>query len=147
MRKALKLGLAVFVMAFATILLGCSDGIGGGGGSSSELVTKYSYNLTSNENYYYVSEFHAYYQGNYVYIVHDCIFHYFLKTNSRYNNKTGAELCDIVKNRNVSPNSKINSVVEGEKQYKINHTQSDGTIKQITMNIPDGTAYESWVYK
>ena len=74
-------------------------------------------------------------------------FHYFLKTSSRYNNKTGTELCNIAKNRSIVPNSKTKDIVEGNKQVTINQTQSDGSTKVITMNIPDGTAYETWIYK
>lgn len=146
LKIARKAGVFALMMMLIFSLTNCSDG-GTAGSTSSELVTRYSYNLTRLEDYYYASEFHAYYQGNYVYTVHDCIFHYFLKTSSRYNNKTGTELCNIAKNRSIVPNSKTKDIVEGNKQVTINQTQSDGSTKVITMNIPDGTAYETWIYK
>lgn len=136
------------ILASAVMLLaGCSDGDSGGGGSSETLVTRYSYNLTSNENYYYVREYHAYYKGNYVYSVHDYIVHFFLKTSSSYKDKTGSELCSIAANRSYTPKSKTTYVVEGDKTHTINVSQSDDSTIQVTMNIADGTPYESWVYR
>lgn len=145
MRNFSKIILVSLLLALSLAFASCSDG--DGGGDSRTLVTRYSYNLTANETYYYVREYNAYYEGNYVYDVHDYIVHYFLKTNSKYKDKTGNELCEIVKNRSATPNSKTPYVVEGDKTHTINVSQSDGTTKVITMNISDGTSYESWIYK
>ncbi|MDD5789175.1 MAG: hypothetical protein PUE30_01405 [Spirochaetia bacterium] len=65
-------------------------------------------------------EYKAYYEGNYVYDVHDFIVHRFLKTSSKYKNKSGSELCEIVKNRRATPNSKKLYIVEGDKTSTIN---------------------------
>ena len=35
----------------------------------------------------------------------------------------------------------------GGKTNTINSSQSDETIKVVTMKISDGTMYESWIYK
>ena len=140
-----KIILTPLIVTLSLIFASCSDG--GDGGDSRTLVTRYGYNLTANENYYRVMEYRAYYEGNYVYDVHDYIVHWFLKTSSKYKNKSGSELCEIVKNRSATPNSKNQSVVEGDKTHTINSSQSDGTIKVVTMKISDGTMYESWVYK
>ena len=39
------------------------------------------------------------------------------------------------------------NLVEGNKTSTINVSQKDGTTIQVTMYYPDGTPYESWVYK
>lgn len=138
-------GLLLLLLVFAFLLAGCSDG--NGGGNSSELVTKFSYNLTSNANYYIVREYKAEYNGNYSYTVHEMILHEFRNTLYSFQNKTGSELCEIARARSYTPASKTRYVVEGDKTQFINATLSDGTTQKITMSIPDGTAYETWIYK
>ena len=147
MKNAMRVAWLLISMMLAIVSAGCSDGSSGGGSGERELLTRYSYNMTSNETYYYVREYHAYYDGNYVYTVHNYIVHFFLKTSSSYKNKTGSELCEIAQSKSITPNSKTTHVVEGDKTHTINVMQSDGTTKQVTMNISDGTSYESWVYK
>lgn len=137
-------GLLLLLLVFAFLLAGCSDG--SGGGKTPELVTKFSYNLTSNANYYIVREYRAYYNGNYSYTVHEMILHEFLKTAYSFRDKTGSELCEIARSRSYTPVSKTKYVFEGDKTQTINATLSDGTTQKITMSIPDGTAYETWIY-
>ncbi len=143
MRKALKLGLAVFVMAFTTILLGCSDGSGGGGGSSKRTVSKYGYKLNYNTSYHRVIKYIAIDNEDDTYSVSNCSIHYFSISNSNYKNRSGGELCDMIKTNAITPSSSQDYTLEKDATTT---TTYPSTGKVETFYLPKGLNYTIYYY-
>ena len=90
-KKYLLLALTVLAVS---MFISCSDD---SGDSEESLVTKYMYNLTSNENYYIVDVFFCIDNGNSVFDVRYSNRHFFKNTSENFKDKTGLELIALVK--------------------------------------------------
>ncbi|WP_407426063.1 hypothetical protein [Treponema sp.] len=124
-----------------TVFSACSDG--GGGSGSSETVTKYSYNLTSYENYYRVNVFYCIETESNSYYVKSYEIHLFSKTNSNYKNKAGNELCDMVRTKAVTASSSENKT---QASATTTSATNSSTGVKTTYNIPAGLEYTVYYY-
>lgn len=128
----------VILGIFSLFMLGaCSDG-SSEGGSSRTLVTRYSYNLTSNDTYYRVNEFHCYDNGDNTFDVTSATIHYFSKTNEAYKTRTGQEFIDMVKTNSVSPSSTLEQTTTKATTSTATNSSTNVT---LTFSIPAGTLY------
>ena len=163
MKKVGKLIFLVVVALSFGVFVACSDGDEGSSSSSPEssevsqgdkndtetgssketLVTKYSYNLTSNNDYYIVHEFHCVDNGDKTYDVREYYRHFFRNTDEAYKGKTGDELIKLVKAKSVT----ATSTKTGTQQKAVSSTakNSSGEIT-ATYNIPEGLSFNIYYY-
>ncbi|MBR4599515.1 MAG: hypothetical protein IKO39_05645 [Treponema sp.] len=133
----------VILGIFSLFMLGaCSDG-SGEGGSSRPLVTRYTYNLTSNATYYRVNEFHCYDNEDNTYDVVSLSIHCFSKTNDSYKNRTGQELIDMVRTNSVTSSSTIEKT---STEASTSTATNSSTNITLTYNIPAGMNYTIYYY-
>lgn len=113
-------------------------------GLSSELwlykkqtVTRYGYKLNADDTYHRVSKFVAADNGDHTFEVKECGFYYFAI--SKYANRTGRELCDIVRTDAVSPSSSKEYTMGRDSNPTITNTNSPNGVD--TFHIYKGQKY------
>lgn len=131
-------------LVFALLLL-CAVFVSCSSDSSDddELVTKYAYNLTANNNYYSVYVYECVDNGNNTYNVKEYTIHAFLKTSSKYSGCTGSELCAVVRAGRATPvREEAYILKEGTTRYA-----NKGESTQLTYYLPEGLTYYVKYYK
>ncbi len=119
----------------------CSDGSGGGGGGKT-IVTRYGYRLNFNNTYHRVSKYTAYDNDDNTYEVINCELHFFAISNSNYKNRTGVELCDMVKMNAVEPSSSQEYTVSQDTYPTINTSTGEKDV----FHMKEGLTYTAYYY-
>lgn len=132
-------------MAFLSLgmFFACSDS--GDDGDGETLVTKYTYNLTSNANYYIVNEFHCVDKGDNTYDVRTANRHFFKNTSESYKDKTGQELINMVKAKSVTA-TRTSTATQSQAQPLEVKNSSTGDVL-YTLNIPAGMISTIYYYE
>ena len=138
MRKHPGLVLLAVAVCAAMLLAGCSDG-DDDSGSSASTVTRYAYRLNYNDSYHRVTKFIALDNGSNSFEVEAASLHYFAI--STYQNRTGNELCDIVRTNAVAPNSSSDSTIANDTAQNVN--TSTGT---DVFHLRKGLRYTVYYY-
>ena len=131
-------------MAFLSLgmFFACSDS--GDDGDGETLVVKYTSNLTSNDDYYIVNEFHCVDKGDNTYDVRTSNRHFFKNTSENYKNKTGQELINMVKAKSVTA---TNSKTGTQPKDVVQTATNAATSVTWTFNIPEGMTYTVYYYE
>ncbi|MBR1536363.1 MAG: hypothetical protein IJ630_05445 [Treponema sp.] len=130
-------------MAFLSLgmFFACSDSNDDGGET---LVTKYTYNLTSNADYYIVNEFHCVDRGENIYDVRTANRHFFKNTSESYKDKTGQELINMVKAKSVTVTRESTATQSEAQSLPVKSSSGDVL---YTLNIPAGMISTIYYYE
>ena len=137
-KKYLLLALTVLAVS---MFISCSDD---SGDSEESLVTKYMYNLTSNENYYIVDVFFCIDNGNNVFDVRYSNRHFFKNTSENFKDKTGLELIALVKSNSLTATSTKTRTQQTDTTATARNSNGEIT---ATYNIPAGMSYTVYYYE
>lgn len=138
MKKHLIFLISAFLL-LGGFFVSCSDSDDDG----DDLVTTYSYNLTSNETYYRVFQYRSIDNGDNTYNVKELSIHNFLKTSETYADCTGSQLCAVVKDGSATPYRSEAYTLSSD---KTNYSDK-GKTTQRTYYLPSGLEYEVKYYK
>jgi|GEM_PF-6575905 len=127
------------LLVFAALFVSCSDG----SSSDENLETYYGYSLNYNDSYHRVIAYNCVETSeSNVYDVKTAELHFFSVSNSNYTDRTGKELCDMIRTNAVSADSSIAGTQSSATTATI--TGTSGTVK--TFNIPAGMSYTMYYY-
>ena len=140
MRKRPWIAPLAAAVCVAMLLAGCSDGdhhnyyV-----SPANTVTRYSYNLNYNDAYHRVAKLVALDNGDNTFEVKAVSYHFFAR--STYQNRTGGELCDMVRTGAVAPSSSSGGTIKSDTTHNINMS----TGKDV-FNLRAGLSYTYYYY-
>ena len=138
--KALKqFLLTLFSITLAT-LIACSNS----DDDDEELLTQYMYNMTDNNMFCRVYEFHCIDTGNNTYEVRDYIIHYFLMADSRYELYDGANLRDMIKTRSISAEATSDTLTRTTTSTSTATNATTGEVRKYT--LPSGIHFIYYHY-
>lgn len=141
--KNIRIRFGCVALAVATcammLLIGCSDD---DGESSVSTVTRYAYKLNSNSSYHRVVKYVAVDNGDNTFEVNSVSYHYFAISNSDYKNRTGDELCTMVRTNAVEPDSSEEITLQNDTNATVNMVS--GAIQ--TFHLHKGLRYTNYYY-
>ena len=139
MKNFFKIMMAIFIAVAGFGFASCSDD-----DESETLVTKYTYNLSRNENYYIVYEYHCVDNGDTTYNVKSGIQHYFNKTKYSAYSSNGGGLIYLVEGKAVTATTS-----KSYTQSKATTATAKNSAGEIvaTFNIPAGMSYTVCYYE
>ena len=144
MKKFFKVLFYLMIVSALVLIPSCSDSDDGGTPSDETSVTKYTYNLTSNQNYYIVDEFHCVDNGDNTYDVKTAYRHFFKNTSENYKNKTGQELINLIKTKSVTATTSKSGTQTSAATQPVKNSAGEVT---WTYNIPAGMSYTVYYYE
>lgn len=107
-------------------------------------VTRYGYKLNSDESYHRVVVYVAADNGDHTFEVKSYNIHYFAISNSNYTNRTGSELCDMVRTGAVTPSSSKNYILPADSNPTM--TNASAPNGKDTFHIHKGQQYTVYYY-
>lgn len=123
--RIMTLSVLVLLAALSTAFTGCSHGSGGSDDeSTTTLVTRYAYILNADSSYHRVYKYVATDNGDNTFEVKSSSIHYLSISNSNYTNRTGSELCAMIRTNAVKPSSSEESTFTEDKDTTITNTKS-----------------------
>ena len=120
--RIMTLSVLVLLAALSTAFTGCSHG--SGDESTTTLVTRYGYKLNADSSYHRVVKYVATDNGDNTFEVKSSSIHYLSISNSNYTNRTGSELCAMIRTNAVKPSSSEESTFTEDKDTTITNTKS-----------------------
>lgn len=107
-------------------------------------VTRYGYKLNSDESYHRVVVYVAADNGDHTFEVKSYNIHYFAISNSNYTNRTGTELCDMVRTGAVTPSSSKNYILSADSNPTM--TNASAPNGKDTFHLYKGQTYTVHYY-
>lgn len=138
--KNVKKVLVLLCVLAAIVTAGCSSG---DGDSSEEIVNFTGYSLNYDSSYHRVVKYGAVSLGSNTYDVRELSYYYFSVSNSNYKNRTGSELCDIVRTNAVAFTSSELGVTSREST--VTFSDSSGNVTK-TFYIHKGQKYTIYYF-
>lgn len=86
--------------------------------------TSYAYKMDFDDTYHRVTNYIGTDNGDNTYEVCDFTYHYFAKSNANYKDRTGSELCDMVKTGAVTPSSSVSYTLSDDTNHTVNNSKS-----------------------
>ena len=133
---------AIFVMLSMILLVAVTACKQDEEDEEEQLVTRYSYNLTSNDSYYIVAAYNCVDNGDNTYSAKNYAMHYFYKASSSFKDKSGAKLIYFVRNGIYAPSASKSYTRDTSTKITVNSSNDT----KIYYELPEGISYTVYWY-